>query len=723
MLLGSSEGAEHAYLSDFGLARPLAERGQTQAGELAGSPDYLAPELIEGASADERSDLYALGCLLYACLTGAPPFRRSHEAATLWAHLREPAPSGSPFEEVVLRALAKDPQERFSSAGELAAALAEASAAPGRALGTSGNVDLPQPATPFLGRERELAEVGALLAREDVRMLTLTGPGGTGKTRLALQAAAEAAGRFPDGVHWVPLAPLRDPRLVLAAVARVLEVQEEPQRPLAQTLAEALDGKRVLLVLDNVEHLLPEAAAEIAALEPASGTALLTTSRERLQLPGEQLYAVPTLAEDEALDLFLARARSLDAGFQESSVLAELCARLDHLPLALELAAARTTIFAPEQLLERLAQRLDLLKGGRGADPRQQTLRTTIEWSHDLLEPQEQRLFRSLSVFAGGCRFEAAEEVALADPDILQSLLDKSLLRRRSTELGPRFWMLETIREYAVERLEEAGETEEVRRRHAAWMLAVAQRADEGFRGPDARTIVLELAQEYDNLQAALAWMEELGELGLSLELIGASSRFWEVGGHWLEGRRWAESVLARSGDERTVRRAVALRVASGLAMVVGDFGSAKARGEEALEIFRELGETARIANLLTNLGSIAAELGDYAEAERLYGEAADAAREMDARSTLAFVTGNLGNLALVQGEYERAAARTEEALALFRDLGVEGNARGRSTTSTSRFATFTSGVATRPSRRRGRAWRCRMPSETFESSSAHSPS
>ena len=286
------------------------------------------------------------------------------------------------------------------------------------------------PATTFLGREQELAEVAELL-QDGARLLTLTGPGGTGKTRLAIQAAAEAADSFPDGIWWVPLASLRDANLLTSSVAQALGIEEQPGRELAESVAAQLTGKQTLLMLDNAEHLMPEVASKVAELRDIAGPTVVVTSRERLQLQGEHVYSVPSLEPEDGVELFLARARSLDSPSEESEAVAELCRRLDNLPLALELAAARTVVFSPEQLVERLSERLDLLKAGRDADPRQQTLRATIEWSYDLLEPEEQRLFRALSVFAGSCNYEAAESVCDADPDTLQSLLDKSLIRRR----------------------------------------------------------------------------------------------------------------------------------------------------------------------------------------------------------------------------------------------------------------------------------------------------
>ena len=348
------------------------------------------------------------------------------------------------------------------------------------ALNSLYRTNLPVPATPFVGRTRELEEVAALLSREDVRVLTLTGPGGTGKTRLALQAAAEASDHYADGITWASLSPLRDPAVLLPAVAQGLELNEEPGKPLAETLAAALAGKRTLLLLDNIEHLLPGAAADVATLRDLGGPKVLVTSRERLRVSGEHAWPVPSLAESDAVELFTARALAVDPSFSTTAATAELCTRLDDLPLAIELAAGRTGLFSTDELLERLSQRLDLLQGDREADPRQQTLRATIEWSYDLLPEDEQRLFRSLSIFVGGCTFEAAEVVCGADADTLQSLIDKSLVRKRASEGGSRYWMLETIREFALERLALAGETPPLQHLHALHYLALAEREQIG---------------------------------------------------------------------------------------------------------------------------------------------------------------------------------------------------------------------------------------------------
>jgi predicted ATPase/class 3 adenylate cyclase len=304
--------------------------------------------------------------------------------------------------------------------------------------------NVPTPATAFVGRERERAELVELL-RDGVRLLTLTGPGGTGKTRLAVSVADELRDGFRDGVWWVPLAPLRDARLVLAEVARTLGITGEPGRDLADTLAVALSGRKLLLLLDNAEHLLPDVAETVLSLSRPEGPTLLVTSRERLQLGAEQVYPVPPLASEEGIELFVSRAQALDPGFRASGAVEELCVRLDNLPLAIELAAGRTPALSVEQILDRLGRRLDLLAGGRDADPRQRTLRATIEWSYLLLDAAERDLFENLSVFADGCMLEAAEEVSAAEVETLASLVDKSLVRRSDD----RHWLLETIREYA----------------------------------------------------------------------------------------------------------------------------------------------------------------------------------------------------------------------------------------------------------------------------------
>jgi predicted ATPase/class 3 adenylate cyclase len=358
--------------------------------------------------------------------------------------------------------------------------------------------NLPVPASSFVGRDRELDELGALLDR-GVRLLTLTGPGGVGKTRLALQAVADAVDAFPDGVWWVPLASVRDPGLVLSSVALALGVPEQRGRGLDESLIDVLSAGRSILLLDNLEHLLPGAAAEVATLRDAGGSAVVVTSRERLQLAGEHVYQVAPLAAAEAAELFSDRAAALGHDSGDADSVAELCSRLDNLPLAVELAAARTGLLAPAEILSRLGGRLDKLRGGRDADPRQQTLRDAIGWSHDLLDRTEQELFARLAIFPGGGTIEAVEAVCDAELDVLTSLLDKSLVRRS----GDRVWMLETIREFASERLSADPAADDLKGRHARHYLALAESSDGEVRGPRQAEAVKRLASERENLRVA----------------------------------------------------------------------------------------------------------------------------------------------------------------------------------------------------------------------------
>jgi len=530
--------------------------------------------------------------------------------------------------------------------------------------------NLPVPATPFLGREAELAEVVELLTQDDTRLLTLTGPGGTGKTRLALQAAAEASECFPDGVYWVPLAPLRDPELVLPSLARELTVSEESGTPLEDALVAHLSATSLLILLDNVEHLLPEAAEQIAALRSSNGSRLLLTSRERLRIGGEQAWPVPPLAEDDGAALFTARARAVDPGFTPTPAVDELCARLDELPLAIELAAARTAVFSAEQLLERLSQRLDLLKGVRDADPRQQTLRATIEWSHNLLSEEEQQLFARLAVFVGGCTYEAAEEVAGADPDTLQSLLDKSLLRKRDSELGPRYWMLETIREFAGERLEESGEAEGLRRRHAEWCVAQAESLPRDV--SVSREWLDRMETEHDNVRAALDRLTAAGDAQTALRLAGATWRLWAVRGYHAEGMSRLDQVLAGDASP-TAARASALTGAVALAVDIREYGRARLSADEALALYGDLGDDWGIARATFFQGYVAIESGDFARAQPPLEDALRRFTDLGAEHDVQLVRFNLSWAYEELGDLGRAQELAEELLQKAR---ATGNAR-----------------------------------------------
>jgi predicted ATPase/class 3 adenylate cyclase len=494
------------------------------------------------------------------------------------------------------------------------------------------NVRLPVPATPFLGRYSELDQVAGLLAEDNVRLLTLTGPGGTGKTRLALQAAAESSGHHSDGVWWVPLAPLRDPELLTSVIAQALGINERPDHRLEDDVAARLRNNVTLVVLDNVEHLLPAAADVVANLVATTDATWLVTSRERLQIQAEQVFPVPTLSEHDGVALFLARARALEPSFESNGSVMQLCTRLDNLPLALELAAARTVLFSPEQLLERLSQRLDLLKGPRDADPRQQTLRAAVEWSYELLTSAEQRLFRSLSCFANGCTYEASEEVCDADPESLQSLLDKSLLRRRDSRFGPRYWMLETIREYGADRLEQADEAEGVRHRHAAWCCSFLERRLSlvGQYPPDTDTVddFERVGDEHDNIQAALAWAFRRGEDELALRLGTRCFRFWARRGMYRNVKAWLVAADARLGAASPLIQLQALKVAGLIAFFFDtDSGAADNYWVRAIAVAEELGEPREIAWLESRRAGVIWERGELEQALILREAALSAAR------------------------------------------------------------------------------------------------
>ncbi|MGH2673055.1 MAG: ATP-binding protein [Actinomycetota bacterium] len=517
-------------------------------------------------------------------------------------------------------------------------------------LKTISNTNLPRPASSFVGRDAEVQEVVALV-RGGARLVTLTGPGGSGKTRLGIESASELVPDFKAGVFWVGLASLRDPALVVDAVAQTLGAKEG--------LAEHIGERELLLLVDNLEQVI-EAAPELASLvENCPNLSMLVTSRESMRVRGEVGYEVLPLADPEAAQLFSARAR-----VELDDTVRTLCRAIDNLPLAIELAAARVSALTPAQILERLSQRLDLLKGGRDADPRQQTLRATIAWSHELLDERERRLFARLSVFSGGCTLGSAEEVVDADLDTLQSLVEKSLVRRT----GDRFWMLETIREYATERLEASGEADECRRFHAEHFVSLAEEAEPYLR-EESKEWLDRLEGEHDNLRAALEVLESSGASELVLRLAGAASMFWSMRFHLLEGRRRVESALG-SYDWPTAARARALLGAADLAIDTGDAASVRRWGDEALTLHRSLGDRWGVAYALLVLGHAAADQDEPEKAKQLFEEAADAFRDLGDRHHWLLATRLIAWMYDTLGDRTRARATHEENLARARALG-----------------------------------------------------
>ena len=613
---------------------------------------------------------------------------------------------------------------------------------PLRTLDTYRN-NLPLQPTPLVGREEEVAEVRDLLGGEATRLLTLTGPGGIGKTRLALQAAADLLDDFPDGTFFAQLATLSEAQLLLPAVAETLGVRESGEQLLDESLKDYLSQRRLLLVLDNFEQVLEAAPTVTELLAGASGMKVLATSRTPLRLYGEHVYPVPplsmpdlkspppleSLTQYEAVGLFVERAQAVKPGFsitnESAPAVAEICVRLDGLPLAIELAAARITMLPPRAMLQRLGSRLKLLTGGaRDLPERQRTLRATIEWSHTLLDEGEQVLFGRLAVFSGGRTLEAIEAICDAEGDLpvdafegISSLLDKSLLRQEEGPNGePRFVMLETVHEFAREKLQESGEADEIKRVHAEYFLTLAEEAYPELKGPDQLEWLERLEAEHDNMRAALSWGLLRKESEVALRLGGALGWFWSVRGYQSEGRRWLEEALAIEGRVPPEVRAMALAGVGWLALQQGDFEraeeaceeglelleheeretseaklsllacsgwmawereehwQAKQRFEESLALSREMSDTWWLATSLSNMAVVSQSLGNSEKATELYEESMDLRREQGDKLSLAECLINLAMLVCSQGDLGRAGKLTEEGVELFRELGARGS-------------------------------------------------
>jgi predicted ATPase len=594
--------------------------------------------------------------------------------------------------------------------------------------------NLPIQPTALIGREREVREGRERLLEPDTRLLTLTGPGGTGKTRLALQIAVDVLDRWPDGVFFVNLAPLTDPDLILPTIAQILGLAESGRQPVRETLQAFLDEKRLLLILDNFEQVLDAAPVVADLLAACAGVRVLVTSRAALHLRGERVYAVPplalpettplppveTLTQYEAVRLFITRAQDAKSDFavtnENAPAVAEICVQLDGLPLAIELAAARVRMFTPHALLARLAHRLGVLTGGaRDLPERQRTLRATIDWSYDLLTAEKQTLFARLSVFVGGPTLEAIEVVCNADGSLdvlaaVESLLEKNLLRQVGEE-EPRYIMLETIHEYARERLEKGGEADVWRRHHMAYYLALVEQAEAGLHGAQQGDWLVRLEDEHDNVRAALAWCLDAGEQRIAgsgavpaersaegVRLAGAMWWFWYLHAHRREGLQWLERALSQSwgaaampagGREAPAdARATRAKVALGAARIAWEQPPAEpgkkpaswcqARLEESVALYREVGDRYGVADALSAFGLLAhRQVGqdrrfgvDREQGTALLDESLTLALEVGEPWLIACVLERRASTADLRRDAARARTEAEESLRLFQEVG-----------------------------------------------------
>jgi predicted ATPase len=706
---------------DFGLAKHnssggddagLTSASMTATGFVMGTVGYMSPEQAGGQRVDFRSDQFSFGLVLYEMITGRKPFHRGTAAETMVAILREhPEPiaaqirtAPAPLCWAIERCLAKDPDKRYVSTRELArelAAIRDRFAEKAVEQVESPPANLPVSRTGFVGREKEASAITELLLRQEVRLVTVTGPGGIGKTRLAVEVASGLTEHFRGGIHFVPLSPLSDPSLIVSAIVQTLGIREAGgQSPLEILKKNFQDSLRapMLFVLDNFEHLLPAAGTVAELLAMAPNLKVLVTSRAALHVYGEQEFPVPplalpdsrstgsleTLLQCPAVALFVQRAAAAKPDFElnreNAPAVAEICARLDGLPLAIELAAARVKVLSPSAMLARLASRLQLLTGGaRDLPQRLQTLRAAMDWSYDLLNAAEQKLFRRVSVFVGGCTLEGVEAVCDAKGDLdldlldgMASMVDKSLMQQVEQPNGEsRFKMLETIREYAVEKLKASDEKAPTKRAHAAYCLVVAEEETKDRSGPEGTQWLDRLAVEHDNFRAALEWLIETGDAEWGLRLGNALFRFWEMREYLAEGRDSLRKVLKiPAAAAPTKGRARALFAAGVLTGEQGDFAAAIAQMNESLDIARRLQDNQAIAVSLNGLAILTRDQGDIVLARSLFEESLTVWRELGDLKAVARSLSNLANVVKLQSDYSRASSLYGECLSIFRGLG-----------------------------------------------------
>ncbi len=703
---------------DFGLAKlagvkvaPFTQDGETSAdtnpGVLLGTAGYMSPEQASGGAVEFQSDQFSFGLVLYELLTGKRPFLRANEQRTMLALLRDdPEPVGTlnpeapaPLCWLIERCLAKEPADRFASTRDLARDLAsirdrvvEQSRRPAEVRPSN----LPAQRTGFIGRESEVASVRELLLRDQVRLVTITGTGGIGKTRLALRVAESLNANFSGGIYFIALSSIREADMVPLAVMQTMGIRATPGQSPAETLREHLRNSPqgpLLLIFDNFEHLMPAASLLADMLSVGAELRILVTSRAPLRIYGEHEFHVSLLAVPEsrltqppnilknypAVALFLERAAAIKPGFElteeNSSAVVEICSRLDGLPLAIELAAARVKFLSPAAIRSHLASRLQLLTGGaRDLPERQQTLRKAFDWSYDLLSPEEQKLFRRLSVFANGCTLEGVEAVCNTKQDLELDLLDgvaavvdKSLLQQVDQSSGDaRFVMLETVREYGKEKLAQSGEEALTRKSHAAYFLVIAE---EWASSERPGTWLAGFDAEHSNFRAALDWLIENTETEWALRMGAALFHFWEMKEYLTEGRHYLGKILSLEGGT-PAHRSRALFAAGVLAGEQGDYSASRPLVQESLQLAASTGDKRGQAVSLNALAVHSRDCGDLAAADRMFSEALALWKELGDPMAVARSLSNVAKIAAMMKDFARATALSEEAEAIFREQG-----------------------------------------------------